>query len=90
MKREVSHTSRFFYITLEDKEKAFLKYSINGKTMILESTYTPEKYRAMGFAEEITKKAIEYAQEKKLKIKPACSYATNFFQRHPEYKELLE
>ena len=64
----------------------FLKYSVEDNTMILESTYTPEKNREMGLAEKISLKAIVYAKEKKMKIKPACTYAVNFFQNHTEKK----
>ena len=88
--RGVAHIPGLFYITLDKKEKAFLTYSIEGNTMILESTYTPEKYRGMQLAEEMTRKAVEYAKLKKMKIRPLCSYAVVFFQKHPEYKELLE
>ena len=90
MKREVVHIPGLFFVKLDHQEKAFLKYSIEGETMILESTYTPEKYRGMQLAEEITKKAIEYAKLKKMKIRPLCSYAAAFLQKHPEYEELLE
>jgi predicted GNAT family acetyltransferase len=88
--RDVDHIPGLFFITLDQKEKAFLTYSIEGNTMILESIYTPEKYRGMQLAEEMTRKAVEYAKLKKMKIKPLCSYAVMFFQKHPEYKELLE
>lgn len=88
--RNVNHIPRLFFITLNQKEKAFLTYSIEGNIMILESTYTPEKYRGMQLAEEMTRNAVEYAKLKKMKIRPLCSYAVGFFQKHPEYKELLE
>ena len=89
MVRKVSHTSGLFFIILNGKEKAFLRYSIEGNTMVFESTYTPEKYRGMGLAEKLTEKAVAYAKEKGLKIRPDCSYAVSFFQKHSEYKELL-
>jgi len=41
-------------------------------------------------AEVMTKKAVEYAKLKEMKIRPLCSYAVLFFQKHPEYKGLLE
>lgn len=89
MERRVSHSQGIFFITLDHEEKAFLRYSIDGNTMILEDTYTPENYRGLGLAEKITKKAIEYAKERKFKVRPVCSYAVSFLQKHTEYKELL-
>ena len=55
----------------------------------MESTYTPEKYRGIGLAEKIIEKAVSFAKEKELKIRPACIYAVSFFQKHPEYEKLL-
>lgn len=90
MERNVSHIPGLFFITLDGKERASLRYSIEGKIMVLETTYTPKKYRGMGLAEKMTEKAVAYAQENKLKIRPACSYAVRFFQKHVELKEVLE
>ena len=90
MKREVIHTPGLFFVDLEYGVKAFLKYSLDGNVLIVELTYTPKKYRGKGLAEELTRKAIEYAKIKKLKIKPLCNYAAMFFQKHPEYQNLLE
>ena len=34
-------------------------------------------------------KVINEAKEKGLKIIPVCSYAVSYFEKNPEYKELL-
>ena len=40
-------------------------------------------------AGKITEKAVTYAKEHGLKIKPVCTYSVQFFKKHTEYKELL-
>lgn len=90
MEWEVVHTPGLFFIALDYGVKAFLRYSLDGDVLIIELTYTPEKYRGRGLAEELTRKVVEYAKIRKLKIRPLCSYATLFFNKHLEYQDLLE
>jgi len=90
MEWEVVHTPGLFYVPLDSGVKAFLRYSQDSDVLIIESTYTPEKYRGRGLAEELTRKVVEYAKIRKLKIRPRCSYAAMFFNRHLEFQDLLE
>jgi predicted GNAT family acetyltransferase len=90
MEWEVVHTPGLFVITLDYGVKAFLRYSLDGDVLIIELTYTPEKFRGRGLAEELTRKVVEYAKIRKLKIRPQCSYAAMFFSKHPEFQDLLE
>jgi predicted GNAT family acetyltransferase len=90
VEREIKHTPGLFFITLDDEAKAFVKYSLDGDVLVIELTYTPEKYRGRGLAAELTQKVVEYAKIKKLKVRPKCNYAAMFFQKHHEYQSLLE
>jgi uncharacterized protein len=87
--KPVNHRPNIFFIDLGPGKKAYLRYSIDGNIMAMESTFTPDEYRGKGLAAKITARAIEYAKEKKLKIRPLCSYSIRFFKQHPENKELL-
>jgi predicted GNAT family acetyltransferase len=84
MKWEVVHTPGLFFITLDYGVKAFLRFSLDGDVLIIELTHTPEKYRGKGLAEVLTRKVVEYAKMRKLKIRPLCSYAAMFFNKHLE------
>ncbi len=88
--RQVIHRQNVFFINLGLGKKVYLRYTIDGNIMVFESTYTPEEYRGKGLAAKVTEKAIEYAREKKLKVRPVCSYSARFFEQHPEDKDLLE
>ncbi|HJX23368.1 MAG TPA: GNAT family N-acetyltransferase [Candidatus Bathyarchaeia archaeon] len=89
MENVVSHRPGLFFVNLGPGKTVYLRYSVEDGVMILESTYTPDEYRGMGLAGKITEKAVTYAMEHGLKIKPVCSYSVQFFQKHKEYKELL-
>ena len=89
MEREVAHKTGLFFINLASGKTAYLRYSVEDGVMVLQSTYTPEEHRGLGLAGKITERAVLYAQEHGLKIRPVCSYSVQFFKKHTEYKELL-
>ncbi|WP_411851471.1 GNAT family N-acetyltransferase [Stenotrophomonas sp. LGBM10] len=72
---------------------ALLDYQIQTrnrrKRMVITHTEVPEAIGGRGIAGELTKVALRYAREHKLKVVPACAYAEAFMQRHAEYDDLL-
>jgi hypothetical protein len=86
---EVRRTADKFLIRLAPGEYAYIKYRLEGGIMYIDSTFTPEEYRGRGLAAELTNAAIEYARKNALKIVPNCSYAASYFEKHPEYRDLL-
>jgi predicted GNAT family acetyltransferase len=54
----------------------------------LVSTHVPAPIEGRGVAAELTRAAMEYARENRLKIIPSCRYIGVFLQRNPEYKNL--
>jgi len=89
MDEKVLHTGEEFLIRLAKGKYAHLEYHISADALYIDSTFVPEEYRGRGLADTLTKAAIEYAKDNKLKIVPVCSYAKLFFERHPEYQNLL-
>lgn len=89
MPEEVRRAADKFLIRLAPGKYAYLKYCLEGGTMYIDATFTPGEYRGRGLAAELTKAAIEYARENALKIVPNCSYAESYFEKHPEYRNLL-
>ncbi len=87
---EVKYTSDVFYIRFGDGSKAYLTYKIDQGRMFLISTYTPPQHRGKGAARRLVEKAIEVARGEGLKIVPICSYATYYFIRNREARELLD
>ncbi|MGY8562585.1 N-acetyltransferase [Paracidovorax citrulli] len=68
---------------------ALLDYQIKRKRMVITHTEVPEAIGGRGIAGELTKVALRYARDNKLKVVPACAYAEQFFARHTEYDDLL-
>lgn len=88
MTLQILHNPGLFFIVLDGGKNAFLRYSMEGDVMVIESTYTPERYRSQGLAAKITREALKYAKEQQLKVRPVCSYAARFFRDHQEYHDL--
>jgi len=89
MSEDVRRTADKFLVRLAQGKYAYIKYRLEGGTMYIDSTFTPEEYRGRGLAAELTNAAIEYARKNAFKIVPNCSYAKSYFEKHPEYRNLL-
>lgn len=90
MSEEVKYTSEVFYIRFSDGSKAYLTYKVDQGRMLLISTYTPPQHRGKGAAKKLVEKAIEIARSKGLRIVPICSYATYYFIKNRDARELLD
>ena len=88
---EVVHRekSNWFFIKLGRGKAAYIKYTRIGSAISIDHTYTPEEYRGRGIAKRLMLAVIDYAKQNNLKIIPNCSYAQYFFQKHPEYTDLV-
>ncbi len=60
-------------------------YRIEGDVFDIRSTFVPDELRGQGIASQLVKAACDYAKKEHLKIKPTCSYARVWLERHPDY-----
>jgi uncharacterized protein len=65
------------------------QYRVYGKVMMLTHTGVPAALRGRGIAAQLVQAALEFARGKGLKVRPDCSYAEVYMQRHPETQDLL-
>jgi uncharacterized protein len=65
------------------------QYRLFGKTMMLSHTGVPQTLRGRGIAALLVRAALDHARSKGLKVRPDCSYAEAYMQRHPETLDLL-
>ena len=63
-------------------------YVIEDNRIIFTHTFVPPELRGKGIAEKLVRAALDDARAQKLKVVPACSYVTEFVQRHAEYRDL--
>jgi uncharacterized protein len=77
-----------FETTVED-QLCVCQYRVFGKTMMLTHTGVPQALRGRGIAALLVQAALDHARAKQLKVRPDCSYAEVYMQRHPETLDLL-
>ncbi|MBM5804688.1 MAG: N-acetyltransferase [Candidatus Verstraetearchaeota archaeon] len=86
---EVKVKDNAIVIKLDERASANIMFHIEGNRMYLDSTYTPEEYRGRGVGGELVKASMKYAREHGLLIVPVCTFAVEYFKRHPEYGNML-
>lgn len=77
-------------IRLEPGKYAYLGYRVENGVLFIDSTYTPPEHRGKGIAAKLVEAAISYSKENGLRIAANCDYAKKYFERHPEYSQLLK
>jgi predicted GNAT family acetyltransferase len=81
-------TASRFEATVEG-QACVAQYRIYGKVMMLTHTGVPKALRGRGIAAALVQAALDHARAKGLKVRPDCSYAEAYMQRHPETLDLL-
>lgn len=72
-----------------DGEVAVLEYRREGRQMIIVHTGVPDAIGGRGIAGELVRAAFEFARSQGWHVRPKCSYAAGWVERHPEYNQLL-
>lgn len=79
-----------FYIEEDGEWIAEMTYikSPDGKIMTIDHTQVDEKLRGQGVGEELVAKAVDFARENGMKIKPVCPYTRKIMERTSEYQDV--
>ncbi|ALN92061.1 MULTISPECIES: GNAT family N-acetyltransferase [Lysobacter] len=86
----VQHEPQSQRFTVEvDGVQALLEYQMRGDQLVITHTGVPEAIGGRGIASDLVKAAFEYARGAGYKVRPACSYAAAWAERHAEYSQLL-
>lgn len=75
-------TAHRFSVELEG-QTALLDYELDGTVMSITHTRVPRPIGGRGVAAELMRSALELAAAKGWVVKPICSYAVAYMQRHP-------
>ncbi|MDB9924937.1 N-acetyltransferase [bacterium] len=68
-----------YYQTLDSDDK-----------IVLFHTWTPRALRGRGLAAQVTQAAFDFAEKKRKRIVPQCSYVSDtFLAKHPDLKRLV-
>ena len=77
------------FTTVVDDTEGYVEYELDGDVMTLTHTIVPDAIGGRGVASGLTRAAFDYARAHDLKIRPACSYAAAWVERHPEVNQLI-
>ncbi|KRG69177.1 GNAT family N-acetyltransferase [Pseudoxanthomonas dokdonensis] len=77
------------FSTQVDGQTAELTYQLHGQQMIIDHTGVPPAIGGRGIAADLVRAALEHARAEGWSVRPACSYAAAYIQRHPQYADLL-
>ena len=67
----------------------FARYARQGSTLVIPYVEAAPPLRGTGAADRLMQGVMEIARAERLKVKPLCSYARGWMQRHREYHDLL-
>ena len=72
-----------------DGHRCVLDYILQNGTMTITHTGVPNAVGGRGIAAALTHHALETARARGWKVRPVCSYAVVYIERHPEYLPLV-
>jgi len=70
-----------FAITIDDHE-AELDYQREGDVLVITHTGVPAAIGGRGIAGVLVQAAVDFARANGLRVRPACSYAASWMDRH--------
>ena len=79
-----------FYIEVEGKQEAMMTFVYAGEDrIIIDHTEVNPGNEGKGFGKKMVTKAVEFAREKGIKIVPLCPFVKSFFDKTPEFTDVL-
>ncbi|MFA5521841.1 MAG: GNAT family N-acetyltransferase [Castellaniella sp.] len=73
----------------QDGRLSVLDYHLHEGLMTITHTGVPVALQGRGIAGALTRTALDTARSEGWRVRPACSYARVWIERHPDYQDLL-
>lgn len=90
MKLSIEHLpERGRFQAVVDGEACVADYRLEGGVMSITHTEVAARHEGQGIAGALVQALLDHAQANGLKVRPLCSYARAYMQRHPETGALL-
>lgn len=90
MTRNVQHhRARHRFEIVEDGHACVLDYRLDDGVMTITHTGVPDAVGGRGIAAELVAAAFDAARREGWKVRPACTYAAAWAERHPAQADLL-
>jgi len=74
---------------IEEGKMAYADYRFEGEVLVIPYVFADPALRGKGTSGRLMEGMLEIVRERNLKIKPVCSYAVAYLNRHSEYQDLL-
>jgi len=87
------HETKGTFFTGESAAKTSeMTYTIQQPSlMVIEHTVVDKSLRGKNIGMQLINKAIDFATQKNLKIKPDCSFVRSVFEKHPtDYDHIIQ
>ena len=68
---------------------AEITFPANDRVAVVDHTFVHESLRGQGVAGKLMEEAVADIRQAGLKLKPVCSYAVGWMEKHPEHQDLL-
>jgi hypothetical protein len=75
---------RHRFATTVDGHEAELDYVREGDVLVITHTGVPAAIGGRGIAGALVQAAVDFARTNGLRVRPACSYAASWMERHRE------
>jgi predicted GNAT family acetyltransferase len=69
--------------------RAQLDYRLSDGIVDIRHTRVPEPLGGRGIAGRLVEAAVAWARDNGYRVRPSCSYAAAWMERHPEHSDLL-
>ncbi|MGY6555438.1 MAG: GNAT family N-acetyltransferase [Wenzhouxiangella sp.] len=77
-----------FLLRVDDWD-CVLEFTIQGQVASFNSVRVPSAVGGQGIAGRLTRYALDWARDQKLKVIPRCPYVASWIERHPDYADLV-
>ena len=77
------------FIATVDGVQGEVAYDLDGREMVVTHTRVPAAIEGRGVASAMTRAVFDHARAEGLKVRPLCSYAAAWAQRHEEYGDVM-
>jgi len=68
-----------------DGQTSVLEFTRRDPVVSFDSVRVPEALRGQGIASRLTRHAMDWAIDERLKVRPACPYVAAWLRRHADY-----
>ena len=77
------------FTTVVDGLQAEVTYHYDGEVLVINHTGVPRPIEGRGIASALVRAVFEFARDASLRVRPACSYAAAWVEKHAQYAHLV-